>query len=257
MLRKKFGKIGSMLLLFSLLVVGTQIASTMNINFHIMQVPVIDGVITPGEYNSVKSFNSGDYELYWEVVDDTSISIGIVAKTTGWVALGIDPTTQMQDADIIYGWVEPNGTVVIYDTFSLNPTGGNHPKDTTLGGTNDILSYNGSENATSTTIEFTRLLSTDDLDNDNNIPVNGDVNIIWAYGADDSFSSYHSARGSSVMTIGTNQETTTTTAGLSTTTTQDDDSTKTSESTPGFQGFLLLFGLFSLVFIYRKKVRVN
>ncbi|MHA2032575.1 MAG: DOMON domain-containing protein [Candidatus Kariarchaeaceae archaeon] len=244
MLLKKLGKIGSMLLLLCLLVVGTQIASTRNINFQIAQAPVIDGVITPGEYNSLKSFSSGDYKLYWEVVDDTSISIGIVAKTTGWVALGIDPTSQMQDADIIYGWVEPNGTVVIYDAFSLNPTGANHPADTTLGGTNDILSYNGSENTTSTTIEFTRLLSTDDLDNDNNIPVNGDVDIIWAYGADDSFSSYHSARGTSVLTIAANQETTTTTSDLSTT---------TSESTPGFQGFLLLFGLFSLVFIYRKK----
>ena len=245
MLQKKYFKLTSMLLFVSLLAAGTQIASARDINFSITQAPMIDGVISPGEYNSSKSFSSGNYELYWEVIDGGSISIGMVAKTTGWVALGIDPTSQMQDADLIYGWVEANGIVIIYDAFSLNPTGANHPVDTTIGGTNDIISYNGSENATTTTIEFTRPLSSTDVDNDNDIPVNGDVDIIWAYGADDSFSSYHSARGSSILTTSSSEG--------PTTTTQDNDSTTTTGSTPGFQGFLLLLGLFSLVFIYPKK----
>jgi hypothetical protein len=150
----------------------------------------------------------------------------------------------MQDADILYGWVEANGTVILYDAFSLNPTGANHPQDTTLGGTNDILSYNGSETATSTTVEFTRLLTTSDSSNDNDIPASGDVDIIWAYGADDSFSSYHSARGSSVLTTSTTQESTTTTEDVTTTTTG---------SAPGFQGFFLLIGLSSFVVFYRKR----
>ncbi|MHA1975898.1 MAG: DOMON domain-containing protein [Candidatus Hodarchaeales archaeon] len=244
MLQKKFTKLMSMLLFISLFIAGTQIARTREINFTIMQAPVIDGVITPGEYDSSKSFSNGNYELYWEVVDGTSISIGMVAKTTGWVALGIDPTSQMQDADILYGWVEANGTVILYDAFSLNPTGANHPQDTTLGGTNDILSYNGSETATSTTVEFTRLLTTSDSSNDNDIPASGDVDIIWAYGADDSFSSYHSARGSSVLTTSTTQESTTTTEDVTTTTTG---------SAPGFQGFFLLIGLSSFVVFYRKR----
>ncbi|PWI47063.1 hypothetical protein CEE45_13490 [Candidatus Heimdallarchaeota archaeon B3_Heim] len=246
MLQKKHIEITSIFIFFSLLIAGTQIASAQEINFEVLQAPVIDGIINSGEYNSSKSFGSGAFELSWELIDATSISIGIVAQTTGWVAIGFDPTTQMQDADIIYAWVEANGTVVIIDAFSLNPTGGNHPLDTDLGGTDDILSYNGIENATSTSIEFTRLLSTGDENYDKNIPVEGEIDIIWAYGASDSFSEYHGgARGSSIITIGTPQQTKTTT--------QENPSTTITDSTPGFQGIFLLISLFSLALVYHKR----
>jgi hypothetical protein len=252
MIRNKYIKFTSILLFFSLLVTGIQIGSTNRVNFVIMQTPTIDGVINSGEYNSMKSFGGGNYELSWELIDDTSISIGIIAQTTGWIAIGFDPTTQMLDADIIFGWVETNGSVVIFDAFSLQATGNNHPADTDQGGTDDIISFDGSENATHTTIEFSRLLATGDA-TDNDIPLNGEIDIIWAYGSSDSFSEYHGgARGSSTMSVGSSQQTTTTTA-LDTTTTQDQETTTTTGSAPGFQGFLLIFSLLSLVFIFRKR----
>ncbi len=246
MLKKKSFRFASILLFFSLILAGFQIARGVSVNFAIEQSPIINGVITSGEYSSSKSFGT-NYKLYWEVTDSTSISIGIEAKTTGWVSLGIKPSSRMKDADMIYGWVEDNGTVVVYDAFSLSSTGDNHPPDTEIGGTFDFLSYNGSENTTSTTIEITRLLSTGDLDYDNSFPSNGEIAVIWAYGADDNFHSYHSARGSSIIMI------TSTPQNTDSLTTQDEPTTVTDGSTPGFQGLLLIVGIIVTIWVKRKK----
>ncbi|MFX0087718.1 MAG: DOMON domain-containing protein [Candidatus Hodarchaeota archaeon] len=239
--------------LFILLIIfifpqGTTVAGS---NSDIMQMPIIDGVISSGEYSSSKSLNGGNYQLFWEAIDSTSISIGILGKTTGWVAIGFDPSSQMLDADIIFAWVESNGTVVIFDAFSTNPTGGPHPPDTELGGSNDILDYNGSENETSTTIEFSRLFSTGDQDYDNDIPIEGDIVIIWAFGTSDSFSQYHGgARGTTTITISSAQETNSADTTTETTTSQTSTATSTA---PGFQGLVLVIGLASLVLVYQRK----
>jgi hypothetical protein len=34
-----------------------------------MQVPAIDGVISPDEYSSSISLAGGNYQLFWEVID--------------------------------------------------------------------------------------------------------------------------------------------------------------------------------------------
>ncbi|MHA2203756.1 MAG: DOMON domain-containing protein [Candidatus Hodarchaeales archaeon] len=241
-----------LLILFFTISHGTSVAGS---NSDVMQVPAIDGVISPDEYSSSKSLAGGNYQLFWEVIDSTSISIGILGKTTGWIAIGFDPTSQMLDADIIFGWIESNGTVVIFDAFSTNPTGGPHPPDTDLGGSYDILDYNGSEDATSTTIEFSRLFSTGDQDYDNDIPTEGDIDIIWAFGTSDSFSQYHGgARGTTTMTISSAQQTTSTDTTTETTATKTKTSATTTIGTaPGFQIFILLIGLTSIVLIYQRS----
>ncbi len=252
MLQKKSIKILLIFFSFILLVASIQMVSTYTFTYSILRVPEVDGVISSDEYTSSLSLGGGNYNLNWEVIDDTNISIGITVKTTGWLAIGFNPSVQMKDADIIYAWVESNGTVVIKDAYSLVATGSNHPEDTDLGGTNDILSYAGLENTTSTTIEFTRLLATGDQ-YDSDIPLSGEIDIIWAYGVSDSFSEYHGGtRGSSSMTISTPQESTTMT--VSVTISQDELTTSTqTASTPGFQGFLLVVGILYLVIISRKQ----
>jgi hypothetical protein len=100
-----------MIIILNILLIGAQPTNARDINLTIMQVPTIDGIVTSGEYISSKSFDGGDYQLYWEVIDDTSIAFGIVVKTMGWVAIGFDPTSQMLNADIIFGWIESDGTV--------------------------------------------------------------------------------------------------------------------------------------------------
>jgi PKD repeat protein len=147
-----------------------------------------DGVIDAGEYTKTNAY--GDYEIYWRS-DGEYIYIGMKAKTSGWVALGIQPGSRMKDADMVFGFVK-GGQATVYDLFSTGDFGP-HPPDTELGGTADIAEYGGKEQDGYTIIEFKRDLNTgDDYDN----PLSSGVNkIIWAYGASDDLTLQHSTRG--------------------------------------------------------------
>jgi hypothetical protein len=152
----------------------------------------IDGVIESGEYTNHSIFGDGSYELSWRVEEDI-IFIGMMAKTTGWVAIGFSPTSLHKGSDIVSGWVEDNGTVYIIDCYFPNmyPP---HPHDTSQNGTFDILSYNGSEQNGKTVIEFSRMISTgDDLDND--ILLNRSMEIMWSYGSTDVWNAKHEKAG--------------------------------------------------------------
>ncbi|MHA2238726.1 MAG: DOMON domain-containing protein [Candidatus Hodarchaeales archaeon] len=249
------------ILLVLLFGVGVAFSPAYNSGFgltlHITQAPTIDGVISPGEYSSSTSLGIGDYLLHWEVIDGTTIYFGIIGKTTGWVAIGFDPDSQMLNADIIFAWVESNGTVVFFDAFSRNQVGPDHPSDTDIGGTFDLLSYNATENATTTSIEFSRLLSTGDTGFDKPIPTTGSINIIWALGSTDSFSQYHGgSRGTAAITFVSSGETSTTTTTGATETSDDTQTTSTSTTTnasSGFELFVLWGGLISLIWISRRK----
>jgi len=138
----------------------------------------------------------GNYEIRW-LSDDQYIYIGIRAKTTGWVALGIKPTSAMKDADMIFGFVK-DGAITVSDQFSTG-TYGPHSPDTELGGTNDILEFDGKEEGGYTTIEFKRRLSTgDEYDNEF---TKGTVKIIWAFGPDDEIAKKHAVRGDGEISI--------------------------------------------------------
>ena len=149
-----------------------------------------DGIISDGEYASKQAYDNGNYEIQW-TSDGTSIYIAMKAKTTGFVAVGIQPGTTMKDADIVFGFVK-DAKVQIFDLFSTGSFGP-HPADTELGGTNDILEFGGKEDGGYTIIEFKRALKTNDK-NDNEI-VKGKNKIIWAYGNTDALNIQHSARG--------------------------------------------------------------
>lgn len=164
--------------------------------------PTLDGIITPDEYEFKASFSGGEFVLHWRVENDIII-IAMEGKTNGWVAIGIEPSDRMKDADMIFGWVTDSGVANILDCFSTG-TLGPHPPDTELGGTSDILCYGGTESAGKTTIEFKRLLSTVDK-NDQNIPSEGEITIIWATGPNDDFESQHEERGYGKLDIGTGE----------------------------------------------------
>lgn len=147
-----------------------------------------DGVITAEEYTKAKSF--GDYEIQWSS-DDEYIYIAMKAKTTGWVALGIQPGSMMKDADMLLGFVK-DGKTTASDHFSTGSYGP-HSADIELGGTNDILEFGGQEKDGYTLIEFKRLLNTSDK---YDIPVSNGINkIIWSYGLDDQLTKKHTTRG--------------------------------------------------------------
>ena len=154
--------------------------------------PFIDGLIRDTEYDGVFNFANGDYKLYLSIIGDEAY-FGIAGKTNGWVAVGLEPTSKMKDADMVFGLVDANGQVKVIDAFSIDDYGP-HPEDETLGGTNDILEKRGTEVAGTTYIEFKRKLSTGDK-YDKIISSSGKLNIIWAMGSEDSFTSPHISRG--------------------------------------------------------------
>ena len=138
------------------------------------------------------------YTLSWTITGDT-VWFGIQATTTGWVALGIDPQIAMNGADMVFGWVSA-GKATVLDQYSTGMFGP-HPDDTSLGGTMDILSSAGSEQAGTTTIEFSRKLVTGDA-HDKAVPTSGTLKIIWAIGNADGVSP-HAAKGSATIDVGT------------------------------------------------------
>ena len=180
-------------------------------------------------------------------IEGDTIYFGIIGNTIGWVAIGFEPTTSMKDADMVFAWVESNGTVVIYDAFSTGNFGP-HPPDTDLGGTTNILAFNGSEISGKTIIEFSRRLMTGDQF-DNDIPSSGTYNIIWAMGIEDNFGLQHNNRGSSTIDLSTDDVTSTETH-----TPSFIDSTSTgSESTAGFEVIMVFMALLFVINILRRK----
>lgn len=147
-----------------------------------------DGIITPGEYQNNQAYN--DFQLYWNN-NDLLIDIALKAKTTGFVAVGIQPRVTMKDADIILGFVKDR-KVQLFDLYSTG-TFGPHPQDTELGGTYDIIQPGGTEDGQYTIIEFKRALNTGDK-YDHEL-VKGMNKIIWAYGPDKDLNIKHSNRG--------------------------------------------------------------
>lgn len=166
----------------------------------------LDGIISLGEYEFDTSFGNGDFKLYWNIENDT-ISFAMVGRTTGWVSLGLDPGKAMEDSDMIIGWVDDQGVVHVVDAYSTGPTGP-HPPDIDLGGTNDVIEFGGSEQNGTTIIEFKRKLNTTDQ-YDKEIPMTGNMKIIWSNGPSDGFNNKHEQNqvGTGMITFDTGEST--------------------------------------------------
>jgi len=152
----------------------------------------IDGKIDSGEYVQKAEFGGGDHKLHWRFQGD-KVVFAIEAKTSGWVALGIDPEQVMNGADMIFGWVVEDGQVNIIDAFATGPNGP-HPPDTELGGSADVLEHGGTQRDGVTTIELSRSLHMGDR-YDKEVPREGTLKVIWAYGESDDFEEFHIKAG--------------------------------------------------------------
>ena len=164
----------------------------------------VDGVIGDNEYQF-----SGTFEDYFTVcwsVSETEIYLALQAETTGFVSIGIDPEVILKNTDLIYGSV--SGDIIsVADTFSTEIFGPPE-NDTSLGGTFDILEYNGTEEGGVTTFEFKRLLDTGDQ-YDNSISLDRKVDIMWSSHPSDDFSEKPDKKGSGTIdfTTGETKET--------------------------------------------------
>ncbi len=122
------------------------------------------------------------------MTDDEDLYGMVTAPTSGWVAVGFDPTNQMQNANIIIGYVDVNGMVNIRDDWGISAT--SHASDTSLGGTDNVMEPAGEEGGASTMISFKIPLNSGDQ-YDRVLVTGNTYTIILAYGSVDNFTSFH------------------------------------------------------------------
>ena len=145
--------------------------------------------VTANEYPH--KLEAKNMTVFWRI-DKAQIHVKLMAKTTGWVAIGFDPEKAMQGADIIIGAVK-KGKVKIEDHYGDRKRA--HSKDEKLGGENHVLNPVGEEADGVTTISFSRILEGGDKW-DKPIHVQGTSRIMIAYGSGrDSFKAGHKYRG--------------------------------------------------------------
>ncbi|MEE9192697.1 MAG: DOMON domain-containing protein [Candidatus Aerophobetes bacterium] len=149
--------------------------------------PEIDGIVEEQEYPQKLELEKGMFNISWKN-DREFLYMALKAKTIGWIAIGFEPTSRMKDADMIFGWVE-DGQTTLLDLYSTGSTGP-HPPDLELGGTDDILEFEGSEEDGYTTIEFKRKMDTGDKYDKVLVP-GQTLNFIWAMASLDSFNRKH------------------------------------------------------------------
>jgi hypothetical protein len=136
-------------------------------------------------------FEAQDMTVFWSI-DKEQIHVKLMAKTTGWVAIGFDPENAMQGANIIIGAVK-DGKVKIEDHYGDRKRG--HSPDEKLGGENHVLNPAGEESDGVTTISFSLALGGGDK-GDKPIVSEGTSRIMIAYGSGrDSFKAGHQYRG--------------------------------------------------------------
>lgn len=139
------------------------------------------------------SASAAGVNVQWKV-DGNMISVQVSAATTGWIAVGFDPSRQMADANIIIGYVA-DGEVFLRDDFGTGNM--RHGADVDNGGTDNLSDVAGTEADGATTISFTIPLDSGDALDKPLVP-GSSYKFIVAHGPDgtDDFGTYHGSRGS-------------------------------------------------------------
>lgn len=135
--------------------------------------------------------------LDWERSGDRLI-MTMSAETEGWVAVGFDPEKKMRGANILIGYVDEEGSVVLEDHYGHSQF--NHRSDLSLGGSRDIELIEGSQENGITRIRFSIPLNSSD-EYDGNLVPGRSHKVITAIGRRDSFGLRHSDRGSAELQL--------------------------------------------------------
>ncbi len=172
-------------------------AASLSMPFQDPSAATVDGIVAPGEYAGSFTDSGTGIEVDW-AQDGANMTVGLVSPGTGWAAIGFGPQgTLMDGSNIIIGYVS-GGTTAISDEIGV---GWEHRADTSMGGTDDILAYAGSESNGRTTLEFRFPLVTADA---SDVPLRParTYSMILAYSdtADD-FVTLHTAASFSAITV--------------------------------------------------------
>jgi hypothetical protein len=133
------------------------------------------------------------------MVEDGLLKVILRAPTTGWIAVGFDPTRRMRDANIIIGYVE-EGKAFFRDDFGVAQTA--HQPDEAGGGRDDIQDGAGEEADGFTQLSFAIPLDSGDSF-DRPLEPGREYTVILAHGRNnsDAFSIIHAVRTSVKITL--------------------------------------------------------
>jgi len=145
------------------------------------------GDIDPPDTTGYYSTSAAGVTLRYKIENDQLHCI-LSGSTTGWIAVGFNPSSMMQDADFIIGYFHGNNAF-IRDEWGTGTT--THAADVTLGGTDDVTVLSGNESEGVTELEFSIPLNSGDQ-YDQVLEIGETYTIILARGDIDDFSSYHS-----------------------------------------------------------------
>lgn len=131
------------------------------------------------------------YSFTWQQDPEStdSLLITVTAPTTGWIAVGFEPSSFMEGANLIIGYVQSNSPSIRDDYGTGQVT---HDSDLNLGGSSDVRIISGSQSAGETSLTFKIPYDSGDL-YDKTLVEGNDYTFIFAYGADDAddFTSTH------------------------------------------------------------------
>lgn len=128
-----------------------------------------------------QTYTVDGYTFEWLVEDSlSSLRIKVTAPTTGWVAVGFDPTSFMNEANLIIGYVDGE-TTAMRDDYGTGAV--THDSDTSLGGTDDVEIILGMESEANelTVLEFRIPLNSGDQ-YDKALVEGNTYQVIFAYG---------------------------------------------------------------------------
>ncbi|WP_020611172.1 DOMON domain-containing protein [Sediminispirochaeta bajacaliforniensis] len=121
------------------------------------------------------------------------VLITMSAKTTGWIAVGIEPENKMKGADMYIGYVDDKGAVVLEDHYGHRTFG--HKSDVALGGSSDVEIIQGTERGGETSITFRIPKNSRDA-YDKLLEEGKEYTVITAWGEKDNLTARHKGRGS-------------------------------------------------------------
>jgi len=132
---------------------------------------------------------AGNFMLKYKTIPTNLLQCRLSTNTSGWLAVGFDPSQQMKNANYIIAYVS-GGNGFLRDDFGTDNTA--HASDLSLGGNSDVTLVTASEGNGITTVEFTIPLNSGDS-YDRIMQSGTTYPVIFATGSSDDFDSYHTS----------------------------------------------------------------
>jgi hypothetical protein len=139
-----------------------------------------------------------NWSFSWRFIGD-EIEFTMTIPTTGWAAVGFNPSRMMKDADYKIGYVA-NGEAFMRDDYGTGNT--SHGPDTSLGGSENIRIISGVEDEGATTLVFALPKNSGDA-YDTVFTPGETYKVLFAYGPSggDNYTAMHRARRSLDITF--------------------------------------------------------